>query len=189
MFVHTQRLRAVPILAGLALVGAACGSSAGAVEASGAWARTSPAMADSGAAYMVLTSDETITLVSVSDPAEVAGRAEIHEVVPVGDSMGDSMSNDDDSMSDDGMDHDEAMSDESMSDDMDHEGDMAMTMQEISSLEIPAGGSVAFEPGGYHVMLLDLPDPLETGETFEVTFTQDDGSEFSVEVEVRDDAP
>ena len=61
----------------------------------------SPAMADSGAAYMVLTSDEAITLVSVSVPAEVAGRAEIHEVVPVGDSM----SNDDDSMSDDEMDH------------------------------------------------------------------------------------
>ena len=71
MLVHTMRLRrrsdrrrSRPRRGGLWLV-------TGAVEASAAWARTSPAMADSGAAYMVLTSDDAVTLVSVSVPAEV----------------------------------------------------------------------------------------------------------------------
>ncbi|MFW5834833.1 MAG: copper chaperone PCu(A)C, partial [Pseudomonadota bacterium] len=31
-------------------------------------------------------------------------------------------------------------------------------------LEIPAGGSVTLEPGGYHVMFMDLQEPLVEGE-------------------------
>ena len=64
-----------------------------------------------------------------------------------------------------------------------------MTMQQVDSVDIPAGGSVAFEPGGLHVMLLDLPDPLEIGETFDLTLTTADGVEIIVPVEVRTEAP
>lgn len=165
---HTMVL-AASCLASVAMVGAACGSDSGdGLQATGAWARTSPSMADTGVAYMTLGSDEAATIVSASVPSEVAGRAELHETVAVG--------TDDDSMSDD------AMSDDSM-------GDMAMTMQPVDSLEIPAGGELTLEPGGYHIMLLDLADPLETGETFDITLTGDDGTEITVAVEVRDEAP
>jgi copper(I)-binding protein len=96
----------------------------------------------------------------------------------------DSMS--DDSMSDDSM-SDDSESDEDMSDDS--MGDVAMTMQPVDALEIPASGQVSLAPGGFHVMLLDLVNPLEVGQTFDVTFTEDTGDEFTVTAEVRDEAP
>lgn len=169
-------------LAALALLAGACGSDAasGGVEATGAWARTSPMMADAGAAYMTLSSDEAVTIVSASVPAEIAGMTEIHETVPM-DAHDDSMS--DDSMSDDAMSDDESMSEDSGM------ADMAMMMQPVDSLEIPAGGQVTLAPGGLHVMLLELVAPLESGDTFDITFTEDDGDEFTVTVEVRDEAP
>jgi copper(I)-binding protein len=42
-------------------------------------------------------------------------------------------------------------------------------MQQISSIPMDSRGTVHLEPGGYHVMLLDLPAPLELGDTVEVT--------------------
>ena len=49
-----------------------------------------------------------------------------------------------------------------------HEMKMAgstMQMRAVPSLDLPAGQWVAFKPGGYHVMLLDLKAPLSTGDT------------------------
>lgn len=40
-------------------------------------------------------------------------------------------------------------------------------------LEIPAGESVELRPGGYHMMLLDLRQPLRRGETVPVTLRFD----------------
>jgi copper(I)-binding protein len=195
VFPPSSSRRIITGLATAALLGAACGSAGDDVEASGAWARPSPMMTDAGAAYMVLSSDEAVTIVSASVPAEVAGRVEIHETVPVGhddtDTDGDDMDGDGDDMDEGDLDEgdmDEGDMDEG---DMD-EGDMAdtaMMMQPVDSIEIPAGGEVVLAPGGLHLMLLDLPDPLEVGQTFDVTFTEDDGDEFSVTVEVRDEAP
>ncbi len=69
-------------------------------------------------------------------------------------------------------------------------GDMAMTMQELAGgLTIPAEGEVVLEPGGLHIMMLDLAAPLETGDTFDLTLNTDDGESITVSVEVRDDAP
>ena len=45
------------------------------------------------------------------------------------------------------------------------------------------------EPGGYHIMLLDISTPLELGETFDVTLTFENAGEQVVEVEVREEAP
>ena len=39
--------------------------------------------AEAGAAYMVLSSDEAVSIVSASTPADVAGTVEIHETVAV----------------------------------------------------------------------------------------------------------
>jgi hypothetical protein len=40
-----------------------------------------------------------------------------------------------------------------------------------NGVEIPAGGSVALEPGSYHMMFMDLTRPLKEGESFAGTLT------------------
>lgn len=54
-----------------------------------------------------------------------------------------------------------------------HEMAMAegvMRMRELTDgLVIPAGESVALEPGGYHVMFMDLGEPLRAGESVTAT--------------------
>ncbi|NDJ62015.1 MAG: copper chaperone PCu(A)C [Chloroflexi bacterium] len=46
-----------------------------------------------------------------------------------------------------------------------------MRMNAISGLEIPAGGQAVLEPGGFHVMLMDLQRDLFPGEALNVTLT------------------
>lgn len=50
------------------------------------------------------------------------------------------------------------------------EGGM-MSMAPVASIPLPAGGRVALEPGGYHVMLLDLAEPLTVGADVPVTLS------------------
>jgi periplasmic copper chaperone A len=64
-----------------------------------------------------------------------------------------------------------------------------MTMREIGSLDLPAGERVELRPGGYHVMLLDLAEPLVVGESFDVTLEFADAEPVTVTVEIRDEAP
>ncbi|MCJ7800081.1 MAG: copper chaperone PCu(A)C [Polaromonas sp.] len=48
------------------------------------------------------------------------------------------------------------------------EGDI-MRMRPVPVLDIPAGKTLAFQPGGYHVMLLDLKAPLVKGSSVPLT--------------------
>jgi len=148
---------------------AACGGD-DPITIEGQWARTSPAMASMGAAYMDITSSEGDQLVGVSVPASIAARAEIHEMVPADVPMDDSM--------------DESMDDGEMEMDMG-----AMVMQQIMALDLPAGETVNLEPGGYHVMLIDLAEPLAEGDTFNVTLDFAEADDLTVEVVVRTEAP
>ncbi len=50
--------------------------------------------------------------------------------------------------------------------------------------DIPAGGSVELKPGGKHIMLIDLVNPLETGDEFELTLNFDNGETMTVTVPV-----
>ncbi len=161
---------------------AACGSDDG-FEITGAWARTSPVSATAGAVYMDITADVEDHLIAASVPADVADSVEIHETVMRGD-MEDGAMNDGETAMDDG-----EMA-ESGTEEMDAPMDGAMTMRELEDgLVLPAGETVNLEPGGYHVMLLDLPDPLETGDTFDLTLEFESGESRVVSIEVRDDAP
>ncbi len=148
---------------------AACGGD-DPITIEGQWARTSPAMASMGAAYMDITSSEGDQLVGVSVPASIAARAEIHEMVPADMAMDGSM--------------DESMDDGEMEMDMG-----AMVMQQIMALDLPAGETVNLEPGGYHVMLIDLAEPLAEGDTFNVTLDFAEADDLTVEVVVRTEAP
>lgn len=50
--------------------------------------------------------------------------------------------------------------------------DGVMTMRMLpDGLEIPAGGEAKLAPGGFHLMLMDLKQPLKEGESFKGTLT------------------
>ncbi len=59
-----------------------------------------------------------------------------------------------------------------------------MKMRALPSLDLPAGKAVELKPGGYHVMLMDLKQPLKDGETVAVTLVVEgrDGKRETVEV-------
>ncbi len=65
------------------------------------------------------------------------------------------------------------------------EGDM-MGMQPVESIPVPAGGSVTLEPGGYHIMLIDMREPLEAGQTVTLTLTFEKAGPIEVQAEVRE---
>ncbi len=44
-----------------------------------------------------------------------------------------------------------------------------MKMREITALALPAGTAVSLKPGSYHIMLMDLPQPLTDGQTVQLT--------------------
>lgn len=65
------------------------------------------------------------------------------------------------------------------------DGLMGMTM--IPEVEIPAGSTVMMVPGGVHVMLMELAQPLELGDTIDITLTFDDDTELAATAEVREE--
>jgi len=59
------------------------------------------------------------------------------------------------------------------------------TMGEMSAPELKPGESVAFAPGGKHVMVDDLPEALKPGATIELTITFADGDKLSAPLSVE----
>lgn len=65
--------------------------------------------------------------------------------------------------------------------------DGAMVMQAMSDgLEISAGRGKLLEPGGYHVMLMDLQQELAPGDEVELTLEFSDGSTLSLVAPVKE---
>jgi uncharacterized repeat protein (TIGR04052 family) len=61
-----------------------------------------------------------------------------------------------------------------------------MRMREIESLTIPAGESVTFDAGGYHIMLIDLVAHLYEGEEVPATLTFESGLTIDFVATVHD---
>ena len=63
------------------------------------------------------------------------------------------------------------------------EGDL-MTMRPIDKLDLPAGRTVELKSGGYHLMLMDLKQPLVAGTTIPLTLVLRDskGAERKLEL-------
>lgn len=59
------------------------------------------------------------------------------------------------------------------------------SMQHMESVPLPKGGTVKFEPGGNHVMAMDLSDTVKAGTNVEVTLTFADGDKVSFPAAVR----
>ena len=142
-----------------------------AITLDGGWARTSPAMATAGAVYVEITNAGGVddALVDVSVDPSVAARAELHETTAAEPT---------DDTDDDGMGEGSGTTMGGM-----------MEMRPVEEIPVPAGGSVSLEPGGYHIMLLELAAPLEVGATIEVTLTFAEAGDLVLEAEVRDSAP
>lgn len=167
MTIHRRSAALVVGASLLAVALAACGTS-GSIEVTEAWARTSPAMAEAGAAYMLISNGTGTddALVGVSVGPTVAATAEIHETVAMG-----------------------PETDESGHMAPSTTGAHMMEMRPVNRLDIPAGESVTLAPGGYHIMLLGLASPLEAGSTIEIVLTFEQAGEVVVTTEVRDTAP
>ncbi len=61
-----------------------------------------------------------------------------------------------------------------------------MTMSKMESgVAIPAGGSVAFEPGGRHAMLFDINPAVKAGGTLKLIFSYADGSKIETDAAVK----
>lgn len=62
---------------------------------------------------------------------------------------------------------------------MQMDGDI-MRMQHVERLEIPAGETLRLKPGGYHVMLMELAEPLQVGDSLDLTLIFATGTEIRV---------
>lgn len=62
-----------------------------------------------------------------------------------------------------------------------------MSMRPLDSIPVDASAGVVLEPGGFHVMLLDV-DRLEVGDLVEVTINWDQAGPQTIEAEVVEPA-
>jgi copper(I)-binding protein len=63
--------------------------------------------------------------------------------------------------------------------------DDVMRMRQITALELPAGQPVALSPGGYHLMLLELKQPLKEGDKVALTLEIEDAQKVRSKVVVE----
>lgn len=63
--------------------------------------------------------------------------------------------------------------------------DGVMKMRPVAHAQVPAHSELAFAPGGYHIMLIDLADVPAVGGRFPLTFEFDAGAPLVIDVEVR----
>ncbi len=60
-----------------------------------------------------------------------------------------------------------------------------MKMRQVEKIEVPARGETVLAPGGFHVMLIGLKQPLELGQMVDIKFNFDDGSSEQIQAEVK----
>ena len=60
-----------------------------------------------------------------------------------------------------------------------------MKMRQVKAFEIPARERYALRPGGSHLMLVDLTQPLKVGERFAMKLQFERAGELEIELEVQ----
>lgn len=65
--------------------------------------------------------------------------------------------------------------------------DNVMKMREVPGVDLPAGKPVELKPGGYHVMLMDLPAQVKEGDAvpLSLVFEGKDGKRETVQVQAK----
>jgi len=61
-----------------------------------------------------------------------------------------------------------------------------MKMREVKTFEIPARERYALRPGGAHLMLIDLAQPLKKGDRFAMKLRFERAGELEIEIEVQE---
>lgn len=64
-----------------------------------------------------------------------------------------------------------------------------MQMTPLVTIEVPAGESVSLEPGGKHIMLINLKQELKPAEKISLTLIFEKAGSMTVEAEVREAGP
>ena len=61
-----------------------------------------------------------------------------------------------------------------------------MRMREVKAVELPKGKTVSLEPGGFHIMLMNLKKPIAAGDVIPLTLVvESDGKRQTVEVKAE----
>jgi copper(I)-binding protein len=60
-----------------------------------------------------------------------------------------------------------------------------MTMKQLDSIALKPGERVTLQPGGLHIMLIDLKQPLKQGASFPLTLVTGDGASLDVMVKIE----
>ena len=69
------------------------------------------------------------------------------------------------------------------------DGDV-MRMREVKAIELPKGKTVSLEPGGLHIMLMNLTKPIVAGEVIPLTLVvESGGKQQTLEVKAEARAP
>jgi hypothetical protein len=168
------------------------------VQVSDPWARTSPMNATAGAVYMKLRSPVDDKLIGASVASSIAAKVELHETVMAGEGEGGSageakgmpeMGSGASTTSTAAMSGIVAHDDDSpttMAGGMGDGNGGMMTMKPVESIELPANTEVVLKPGGLHIMLIDLVEPLKVGSSFELTLRFEKAGTMTVSVPVRE---
>lgn len=64
-----------------------------------------------------------------------------------------------------------------------HEGNV-MKMRQVEAIDIPAHGTVALKPGGFHVMFMQLKGPLKEGEHFPLELTFEKAGKVTIDMAI-----
>ncbi|AAZ98640.1 conserved hypothetical protein [Thiobacillus denitrificans ATCC 25259] len=65
-----------------------------------------------------------------------------------------------------------------------------MRMRQLQAVDLPAGKTVSLEPGGLHIMLMNLPKPIAAGDVIPLTLVIESGGvQQTVEVKAEARAP
>lgn len=64
--------------------------------------------------------------------------------------------------------------------------DGMMGMYPVERVELPSGLPVALEPGGYHLMLMDLTGDLKAGDTIDLVLEFENAGEVTVRAAIRE---
>lgn len=139
-------------------------SEAGELAVTGAWARRTVAGQPNGAVYLEITGgSRPDVLRGLEVGPEIAAAAELHETV-------------------EGHTADAGPRSQQKGG---HHGHGGMQMKELADLPVPSGSTVRLEPGGRHIMLLDLARPLEVGQRFPLRLRFERAGTVEAAVEVR----
>jgi copper(I)-binding protein len=143
-------------------IASACSADSSEFAATAAWSRPTPANSDTGVVYLTLTTDADDALVAASVDDTVAKSIEMH-----------------------------ATTVDSGSGAHTHGGGSAdvYSMGSVERFDLSASESLVFQPGGNHLMLIDLAAPLKLGSQFELALEFASGRDLVVDVIVADNPP